>query len=359
MDFALFANVENPFDDPARAMAELVTTVRHAEALDFSAVWLTEHHFNRFSLSSAPLLLLAHLAACTERIRLGVGALLLPLHDPVTMAEELATLDLISRQRLLVGVARGGPFPDQHKHFCVDPEEARIRMLTALGLLERLLAEPDVHHVDRWHLCDGVTTEPRPPRPRLPVWIASVSPESIDHATAHGHGLMAPSPMPVARVAEVFGAYRQGIATRVGRPWLAEAGEPLALARFFMCAPTRTEARAQAAPFIRDFARRMGAVIARGGALPFGVAAPAFSEDQVLANAIVGDPAECAAQIARLEAELGAHTLLLKPATDAPERARHALSLFADAVRPRLSALCPIPLNGHAGQGERHVPASS
>jgi alkanesulfonate monooxygenase SsuD/methylene tetrahydromethanopterin reductase-like flavin-dependent oxidoreductase (luciferase family) len=359
MDYALFANVENPFNDPTRAMAELVATVRHAETLGFSAVWLTEHHFNRFSLSSSPLLLLAHLAAVTERIRLGVGALLLPLHDPIQVAEDLATLDLLSGQRLLLGVARGGPFPNQFKHFSIDPDEARLRMLTALGQVERLLAETDVHQVDRWHLCEGVTTEPRPPRPRLPTWIASVSPESIAHAAAHGHGLMAPSPMPAGRVADIFGAYRQAVATVSGRPWLSKAGEPLALARFFLCAPTLAQARAQAAPFIRDFAARMGAVIARGGPQPFGVATPALSEDQLLANAIVGDASACADQIVRLVETVGPHTLLLKPATDHPEHARHALSLFADAVRPRLDTVFPPIPGGHAAQGERHVPAAS
>lgn len=353
LDFALFANVENPFDDPARAMRELVATVRHAEALDFGAVWLTEHHFNRFSLSSAPLMLLAHLAACTERIHLGVGALLLPMHEPVRVAEALATLDLLSGQRLLLGVAKGGPFPGQFQHFQVDPEEARLRMLTALGLVERLLAEEEVHHVDRWHRCDGVTIEPRPPRPRLPTWIASVATGSVHHAAAHGHGLMAPSAMPVARVEQVFASYRSARHEIGHTAWAHPAHPPLALARYFLCAPTKAQARAQAAPFIRAFAARMGAV--RHTAQPFGVDPAELTEARLLANAIVGDPAQCAEQIAALEARLGTHTLLLKPASDEPAQVRHALTLFAETVRPRLGALSSTTA-GVAGPGAPHVP---
>ena len=93
-EFALFANFENPFGDTARAFRESVNTVVHAETLGFEQVWLTEHHFNAFSVSASIFPLLAHLAARTSRIQLGAGAVLLPFHDPVRVAEDAATVNI-------------------------------------------------------------------------------------------------------------------------------------------------------------------------------------------------------------------------------------------------------------------------
>jgi len=135
---ALFANFENPFGDTARAFRESVDTIVHAEALGFEQVWLTEHHFNAFSVSASLLPLLAYLAARTTRIKLGTGALLLPFHNPVRAAEDLATIDALSGGRLLLGVGRGGPFPEQFKQFGVDLEQSRTRLFEALDLIERI-----------------------------------------------------------------------------------------------------------------------------------------------------------------------------------------------------------------------------
>lgn len=337
MDYALFANVENPYHDARRAMAELLATVLHAEELGFEAAWLTEHHFNDFSISGALPVLLAHLAARTRRIRLGAAAFLLPLRDPVQLAEEIATLDVLSEGRLLLGVAKGGPFPQQFKHFHVEQDQARERMLEALTLLVHLLGGEKVSHAGRWYACADLTIEPRPLRPAMPVWLASMSPESVAFAAAGGHGLMAPSPAPVARVAEVFGAYRSARRNAGAVPWRGTAGdgEPLALARFFLCAASNAEARRLAADFIADFARNMGAVFSQVKR-PFGSGPEAFKEENLLANAIVGDPAACREQIQALRESLGEHTLLLKPATYDPALARDALGLFADRVRPGL-----------------------
>ena len=82
MQFGLFANFENPAQNawsPARALAESVENVRHAETLGYSEAWITEHHFNPFSVSAAIFPLLAHLAGVTSSIRLGSAAVLLPM----------------------------------------------------------------------------------------------------------------------------------------------------------------------------------------------------------------------------------------------------------------------------------------
>lgn len=335
LTFGLFANFENPGSDSRRALQETVATVQHAERLGLAEVWITEHHFNRFSVSASIFPLLAHLAGVTSTIRLGTAAVLLPMHDILRVAEDAATVDALSGGRLLLGVARGGPFPAQFRNFAVSAEESRERTLEALPLLERLLGEEDVDFAGRWHRCEHVTIYPRPLQARIPLWLASMSPEGIALAATRGYGLMGPSPAPTEKLRAVLGAY------------LAQASGdtlPFVLSRFFFCHRDRATAIAQAVPFVRDFARNMGAALQqataehKGGELPtpFGVGADALVEERILANSIIGDVEECADRIRALAAALGPHTLILKPAAYDPAANREALSLFAEQVRPRL-----------------------
>lgn len=335
LTFGLFANFENPASDSYRALQETVTTVQHAEQLDFAEVWITEHHFNRFSVSASIFSLLAYLAGKTSRIRLGTAAVLLPMHDLLRVAEDAATVDALAAGRLMLGVARGGPFPAQFQHFGVPPEDSRERLLEALPLLERLLGEENVSFSGRWHNYQQVTIYPRPVQPRIPLWLASVSPDSIALAAAAGYGLMGPSPAPTEKLQAILATYR---ALVVGPE------RPFVLSRFFFCHRDRQTAIAQAVPFVRDFARNMGAALQQaqashqGGELPtpFGVGAEALVEERILANSIIGDVEQCADQVRALAAALGPHTLILKPAAYDPAANREALTLFAEQVRPRL-----------------------
>ena len=94
MKTGIFCNYENHHQDARRAIKEQVALVKHAESLGFEEAWVTEHHFNEFSLSPSILLLMAHLAGVTSSIHLGSAAVLLAFHDPIIVAEEIATLAL-------------------------------------------------------------------------------------------------------------------------------------------------------------------------------------------------------------------------------------------------------------------------
>ena len=336
LTFGLFANFENPNGDSRRALKETVATVQHAERLGFDEAWVTEHHFNRFSVSASIFTLLAHLSGVTSTIRLGTAAVLLPMHDILRVAEDAATVDALSDGRLLLGVARGGPFPAQFRHFGIHQEESRERMLEALPLLERLLSEETVDFAGRWHRYEQVSVYPRPVQARIPLWLASMSAESIALAATRGYGLMGPSPAPTDKLQAVVAAYR---ARAAGNE------RPFVLSRFFFCHRDHSTAIAQAVPFVRDFARNMGAALqqnsfaqAAGGELPtpFGVEAEALVEERILANSIIGDIEECADRVRALAAALGAHTLILKPAAYDPAANREALTLFSERVRPLL-----------------------
>lgn len=333
--FGLFANFENPTSNSRLALQETVLTVQHAERLGFTEVWLTEHHFNRFSVSASIFALLAYLAGMTSTIRLGTAAVLLPMHDILQVAEDAATVDALSNGRLMLGVARGGPFPAQFQNFGVSPEESRERMLEALPLLERLLTEEVVNFDGRWHHYNKVSVYPRPVQSPMPIWLASLSAEGIALAAANGYGLMGPSPAPIEKLQSVLTDYRAQAGTKE---------RPFVLSRFFFCHRERSTAIAQAIPFVRDFAQNMGAALKQNTATlpngekptPFGVGEEALIEERILANSIIGNIDDCAEQIRALAIALGSHTLILKPAAYDPAANREALTLFAEQVRPLL-----------------------
>ena len=109
MKFGLFGGARargGPAGD-SHAYHDFVNYVIEAEKLGFSSVFLVEHHFTGFGQVSASMSLLAYLAARTERIRLGTAVVVLPWHNPILVAEQAATLDLLSNGRLDFGVGKG------------------------------------------------------------------------------------------------------------------------------------------------------------------------------------------------------------------------------------------------------------
>jgi alkanesulfonate monooxygenase SsuD/methylene tetrahydromethanopterin reductase-like flavin-dependent oxidoreductase (luciferase family) len=93
----------------AAAFAEALGQMKAAEELGFDAVWLAEIHFQKDrSVLASPLVIAAALAACTRRIRIGIAVQVLPLSHPLRLAEDVATVDHLSKGRLEFGVGRSG-----------------------------------------------------------------------------------------------------------------------------------------------------------------------------------------------------------------------------------------------------------
>src|SRR5712691_7933746 len=84
-----------------------VEMAQAAEALGFRNMWLAEHHFSTYGYLSRPLLLATHIAARTTRLRVGTAVIVVPLHHPLVIAEEVATVDLLSGGRFDLGLGRG------------------------------------------------------------------------------------------------------------------------------------------------------------------------------------------------------------------------------------------------------------
>lgn len=321
MRIGLFCTYENPTGDYARCFDVQTRLIRHAEAIGFEEAWIAEHHFDDDAVSPSILPMLAHLAGVTTRIRLGSAAVLLAFRNPIQVAEDVATIDVLSHGRFDFGVAKGGPFPLQNEHFHVAPEETRDRALEALEMILRLFAEERVTFSGRYSEVRDLTLCPKPVQKPLPVWLATSTPDAIVHAARHGFGIMSASLSPVVKVAEAAAAYRAA----------APGGDPrLALARFYYVARTREEALAEALPFIRRFADRM-----RGMFLAQNRAA-AFDPADIIERSLIGSHDDVAEKIIDIQRRVAPRSLLLKPATADEGRAMQALEDYVSELLPRI-----------------------
>src|SRR5881409_373373 len=156
------------------------------EELGFDSLWLTEHHFIEYGLSVSPAVLAAAAAMRTRRVRIGLAAAILPFHDPVRLAEELAMVDILSGGRLDVGVGRGNR-PVEFEGYRVPQIESRERFEEALGILIRAWTLERFAHEGRHYTIPEVRVIPKPlQRPHPPLYVVCVSPDTIEATALRG-----------------------------------------------------------------------------------------------------------------------------------------------------------------------------
>ncbi len=249
MKFGLFHSVQLP--NPAeqeRYYREALEQVLHAERLGYSSVWFTEHHFTRHGIVSATLSVLAYLAGLTETIRLGTAVTVLPFHNPVQLAEQTATVDLLSSGRLDLGVGRGYQWGEFHR-MGVPMDEATRRFEESMEVLTRAwtATEPFDHRGEFWSFND-LTIHPKPvQQPHPPVYVAASGAESVTRVARNNWNLLIGQ-------AEAYGQVAQQVEFYKGA--LAEADKDyspprVVAARAMYVAPTTERAQEEAeVPFM-------------------------------------------------------------------------------------------------------------
>lgn len=168
--------------DPYWATFELA---RRAEANGFDTATTGHHHFHP-GLMSDPLTFLAALAANTTTLRVGTGIFQLPVHQPLRVAEQVATIDELSGGRISLGVGLGWSPLEYVSHGSVFAERGS-RMEEALEVLRTVWTETDVRFAGRFWQFGPLTVYPRPiQQPHPPIWVAGVAPAAIDRAARLG-----------------------------------------------------------------------------------------------------------------------------------------------------------------------------
>ncbi len=170
---------------------DTIAQARLADELGFDNVWLAELHFNsRFSVMPAPLMVGSAIAATTQRIKIGMAVNLVPLHHPIRLAEETATLDLLSHGRAVFGIGRGSN-PRHFHGYGVDLEDGRSSFQEAVDLILQLWTSDEVTYKGEHFQVDGVRMEPKPlQKPHPPVYVAANSPDTFGIVGNMGHSVL-------------------------------------------------------------------------------------------------------------------------------------------------------------------------
>jgi alkanesulfonate monooxygenase SsuD/methylene tetrahydromethanopterin reductase-like flavin-dependent oxidoreductase (luciferase family) len=181
-----------------------------AERLGFVSSFLVEHHFTGWNQVSATLMLLTALAMRTTRLRLGSAVMVLPWHNPVLLAEQAATLDLISGGRLDLGIGKGYRH-SEFRGFQIAPDEAEARFDEALEVMIRAFTERSrfSHRGRFWRFEDIVVEPPPAQQPHPPLWVAAGSPTSIRRAAARGFNLILDQYAGPGLIAERIALYKK------------------------------------------------------------------------------------------------------------------------------------------------------
>jgi luciferase family oxidoreductase group 1 len=191
MDFGTFLLLQSP---SAKSHAEIfargVGVAQAADRLGFESIWCAEHHFSTYGYLSRPLMFATHLASQTERIRVGSAVVVLPLHHPLIVAEEIATADVLSGGRLDVGLGRGYQ-TYEFERLGIPLGESRERFDEAVDIL--LLAfqgEPFSYDGNHYNFDETMVFPVPIQKPRPPIWVVGQSQESIVAIAKRGFNLV-------------------------------------------------------------------------------------------------------------------------------------------------------------------------
>src|SRR4029079_17357575 len=183
-----------------------------AEALGFGSSFSVEHHFSGWNQASATLMLLMALAMRTKTLRVRAAARVRPWHNPALLAEQAATLDLLSNGRFDFGIGKGYRWGEFHG-FCIPMEHAEERYQETVAFLRKAWTSDGrfSHHGKYWNY-DDVVIEPAPvQKPHPPLWVGAQSPNSIRFAADNGFNLLLGQGGGPETVAEGISIYRRAI----------------------------------------------------------------------------------------------------------------------------------------------------
>ena len=242
----LFQNPGNLSD--AEVYAAELKLAKVAEPAGFDSLWCVEHHFTDYTMCPDVTQFLSYMAGCTSRIRLGTGAVILPWHDPLRVAEEIALLDYYSEGRTILGMGRGLARVE-YEGFREDMNQSRTKFNEAakmiIGALETGFAEYHGEVVRQ----PRVEIRPRPPRSFAGrLFSVAMSPDSIDAGAELGTQIMLFMQRPIADMAAEVDRYRALFRARHRR----EPG-PVLCNDFIICDDSAERAEEMARQYIAAY----------------------------------------------------------------------------------------------------------
>ncbi|MCL6645594.1 MAG: LLM class flavin-dependent oxidoreductase [Dehalococcoidia bacterium] len=168
---------------------EVLEEAEYAEALGYEGFWVGEHHFQASQrVFPSPQMLLAAISQRTKKLRLGTGVNVLPVNDPIRLAEDTAELDLISHGRVCFGAGRGYQ-PHEYAGFNVPIESAKARFWECLEIIRRAWTEERFSYRGQFYHYQDIALLPRPvQKPHPPIWVGGESVPALKLVVEFGDG---------------------------------------------------------------------------------------------------------------------------------------------------------------------------
>jgi probable F420-dependent oxidoreductase len=333
MKIGVFLGTQHPGDrDIRRAFEDHLEQTRALRDEGYDAVWVGQHYrtYPEQFFQTTPLL--ARLAAEAGDMTIGTNLLLLPLHNPVDIAEQYATMDVIANGRFILGVGLGYR-QEEYEVFGVERRTRARRFEEAIDLLKRLWTEDHVTFEGSVYRVNDVSIRPRPlQRPRPPIWIGAAADPAVERAARFGDAWISTSVSTFSIVKRQIELYRR---TR------AAAGLPPAAdyAHSIECyvAEDRQRAFDDSAPYIAAKYRSYFAW-GMGKNVPGESAASLSIEDLVRDRFVIGTPDDVIRDCRRRRDELGATHLVVRFNFPGMSQANvlQAIRLFGREVIPAI-----------------------
>ena len=194
MEFGYFTLTDNRYSENPRSAAELAREIAgqavYAEEIGMYSAWIGEHHFNLLGCLPAPEVMLSYVAARTERLRLAPAVVVLPLHHPLRVAEQWATLDALSGGRVVFAAGRGFD-RGEYEPFGVSFDDSFPIMVEGMDILTRAWRETEPwSHKGAHYVFEDVVVTPRPVQQPMPVYMGLLfrADRGVHRAPGFQHG---------------------------------------------------------------------------------------------------------------------------------------------------------------------------
>jgi len=225
MEFGYFTLSDNNYTDISRTPEQFILEIReqalHADKLHMHSAWIGEHHFDSLGVNSCPHLVLASIVAQTEHIRLAPAVAVIPMHHPLRVAEEWATLDLLSGGRVDFAVGRGYD-RKEYEPFGADYMTSLERMEEGIDIIKKAWeTDGKWSHHGQFYTIENMAITPRPLQKHVPFFMACFSKASMEIAGRRGMDIIfAPfaAALTFGDLASAVRAYREECEKNANKP---------------------------------------------------------------------------------------------------------------------------------------------
>lgn len=333
MKFGLIVSKQHPAGvSMVERFREHIEQVRAARDAGFDVIVMGQHYLSVPFQELQTLPALARLAAEAGPMRVGATVLLLPLLNPVDVAEQVATLDVICEGRFIFGVGLGYR-DEEYEAFGVRREERVARFVESLQVIRRLWTEDEVtHHGRFFHLTKACMMLKPVQQPHPPIWFAANNNGAVERSARMADAWVVNPHAKLGILEQQMALYRKAL-QQAGKPFPAE----LPMIKELYVAPDRKTAIQECRPFL-EAKYQAYASWGQDKALPSGDSFDLAFDELVRDRFIIGDPDDCIRELRRYVEALGVNCFIFRIQWPGMEQARvlRTIKLLAEHVMPAL-----------------------